>query len=207
MANRHFTFDHLSSLEIGIPQRASGTLGRHHFIIVDANPDNIYVSGFDSDGSKTKEIVVKKGGAMGYNRGDLWAIKPQNEMSPLQRLRSTFKLSREQVQVLPRTEIENVEIVELSSSISPDSPHANHNRFWGNGETECYVGKFGVAFWRHSFHGGVDQRREIGRVFLDAGNLNKAVEEAFTELSSATGRPYSNIKHPANGLFFETMNV
>lgn len=86
--------------------------------------------------------------------------------------------------IIPRVDIENIELDKLVSSIDKKNHHANHNRFWGNGETWGYVGANCAFTIRHSFHGGIDQRESVGRVFLDEENLDKALKEYFSTLLS-----------------------
>ena len=202
MANRYYTFDQLIEKPTGVELRANGTLGRHHFIIETKSETHIRVSGFNTDGSKAGETTIKKGGSLGYNCGSVWAIKPKSEMTPLELLRSEFRISKNMVFVIPRSEIASVELEELTSSISEDNPHANRNRFWGNGETWGYKGANCAFTIYHSFHGGVDQRRRIHRVFIVKEEFDKGVKECFKALAEYSGKSFTNIKHPANGLMF-----
>ena len=200
MANRYFSFAELSERPTGVELRAGGTLGRHHFIIENKSETHIRVSGFNTDGSKAGEAIVKNGGSLGYNCGSVWAIKPPHEMTPLERLRSEFRISKNMVFVIPRSEIENIELEELTSSIDEDDPYANRNRFWGSGETWGYSGENYAFTIYHSFHGGVDQRRRVHRIFIVKENFNEGVRECFKALANYSGKSFTNIKHPANGL-------
>jgi len=200
MANRYYTFAELNEKETGVELRAGGTLGRHHFVIEKKTETNIKVSGWNTDGSKAGEATIKNSGSLGYNRGSVWAIKPQNEMTPIELLRSEFRISKDMVFIIPKSEIESIEIEELTSSIDEYNQHANRNRFWGNGETWGYTGENCAFTIYHSFHGGVDQRRKLHRVFFVKENFNEGVKECFKALADYSGRSFTNIKHPANGL-------
>ena len=200
MANRYISFAELSEKEIGVQLRAGGTLGRHHFVIENKSENLIKVSGWNTNGSKAGETTIKQGGSLGYNCGSVWAIKPPHEMSHIERLRSEFRISKNMVFIIPRSEIGNIELEELTSSIDEDNPHANHNRFWGNGETWGYYGENCAFTIYHSFHGGVDQRRRINRVFILKENFDDGVKECFKALADYSGKSFTNIKHPANGL-------
>jgi hypothetical protein len=202
MAKRYFSFANLSEMEAGVELRPNGTLGRHHFIITNKSETHISVSGFNTDGSKAGETTIKQGGSLGYNCGSVWAIKPKSEMTPLQLLRSEFKISKDMVFIIPRSEIKNIELEEMTSAIDDDNPHANHNRFWGNGETWGYTGENCAFSIYHSFHGGVDQRRRVHRIFIVKENFKEGVKECFKALADYSGKGFSNIKHPANGLLF-----
>lgn len=192
MANRYFTFTELKEMEVGVPHRAPGTLGKHHFVIENKSETHITVSGWKTDGSKAGETTVKKGGTLGYNCGDVWSIKPKSEMSPLERLRSEFRIPKKNIHIIPKSEVENIELEELTSSINKNNPHANRNRFWGNGETWGFKGKFSAFTIYHSFHGGVDQRRRIHRVFIVKENYKEGVEECFKALADYSGKSFSN---------------
>jgi len=200
--NRYIPFAELSEMETGVELRVRGTLGRHHFVITNKSETRIKVSGFNTYGSKTGETTIKPGGSLGYNCGSVWAIKPQSDMTPLELLRSEFRISKDMVFIIPRSEIESIELEEMTSSISEDNPHANHNRFWGNGETWGYTGENCAFSIYHSFHGGVDQRRRVHRIFIVKENFDEGVQECFRALAEYSGKSFSNIKHPANGLLF-----
>ena len=202
MANRYIPFAELSEMETGVELRVRGTLGRHCFIIEKKSETHIRVSGWNTYGYKAGETTIKKGGSLGYNCGSVWAIKPQSDMTPLELLRSEFRISKDMVFIIPRSEIASVELEELTSSIDEDNEYANRNRFWGNGETWGYKGENCAFSIYHSFHGGVDQRRRIHRVFLVKENFDAAVKECFEALANYSGRSFTNIKHPANGLLF-----
>ena len=202
MAKRYFTFDQLIEKEAGVELRPSGTLGRHCFIIESKSETHIKVSGFNTDGSKAGETTIKQGGSLGYNCGSVWAIKPKSEMTPLELLRSEFRVSKNMVFIIPRSEIASVELEELTSSISDDNPYANRNRFWGNGETWGHTGENCAFTIYHSFHGGTDQRRRVNRVFIVKEEFDKGVKECFKALADYSCKGFSNIKHPANGLLF-----
>lgn len=202
MANRYYTFAELSEKETGVELRAGGTLGRHHFIIENKSETHIRVSGWNTDGSKAGETTIKRGGSLGYNCGSVWAIKPQSDMTPIELLRSEFRISKDMVYIIPRSKIENVELDELTSSISDDNPYVNHTRFWGNGETWGYTGENCAFSIYHSFHGGVDQRRRVHRIFIVKENFDEGVKECFKALTDYSGKSFTNIKHPANGLLF-----
>ena len=202
MANRYYTFAELSEKPLGVQLRAANTLGRHHFIVDYKSETHIKVSGFNTYGSKTGETTIKPGGSLGYNCGSVWAIKPQSDMTPIELLRSEFRISKDMVFIIPRSEIESIELEEMTSSISEDNPHANHNRFWGNGETWGYKGEHCAFTIYHSFHGGVDQRRRVHRVFIVKEKFDQGVQECFRALAEYSGKSFSNIKHPANGLLF-----
>ena len=202
MAKRYYKFDELIEMEAGVQLRPSGTLGRHHYIIEYKTDTHIRVSGWCTDGSKAGETTIKAGGSLGYNCGSVWAIKPQSDMTPIELLRSEFRVPKNMVFIIPRSEIASVELEELTSSIDEDNPHANHNRFWGNGETWGYKGEHCAFTIYHSFHGGVDQRRRVHRVFIVKENFNQGVKECFKALADYSGKSFSNIKHPANGLLF-----
>ena len=200
MANRYFSFAELSEKQTGVQLRAGGTLGRHHFVITNKSETHIRVSGFNTDGSKAGETTIKAGGSLGYNCGSVWAIKPPHEMTPLELLRSEFRIPKNMVFVIPRSEIASVELEELTSSIDEDNPYANRNRFWGNGETWGYTGENCAFSIYHSFHGGTDQRRRINRVFICKESFDSGVQECFKALANYSGKSFTNIKHPANGL-------
>jgi len=202
MANRYYTFAELSEKEAGVELRASGTLGRHYFILENKTDSLIRVSGWGSNGEKKGEVTIKKGGSLGYNCGSVWTIKPQGDMTPIELLRSNFRISKDMVFVIPKSEIEKIELDALTSSIDADDPYANHKRFWGNGETWGYCGENSSFTIRHSFHGGVDQRRRINRIFIVKENFNEGVKECFKALADYSGRSFTNIKHPENGLLF-----
>lgn len=202
MAKRYFTFAELSEKPTGVELRAGGTLGRHHFIVDYKSETRIKVSGFNTDGSKACETTIKAGGSLGYNCGSVWAIKPQSDMTPLELLRSEFRIPKTNVFFVSKSEMAEIELDELQSAISKDSPHANRNRFWGNGETWGFTGKFSAFTERHSFRGGVDQRRQIGRVFILAKDAEKGISECYEALCKYSGKSFTNIKHPANGLLF-----
>ena len=202
MAKRYISFAELSEKPTGVQLHASGTLGRHHYIIEYKTDTHIGVSGWNTDGSKAGETTIKQGGSLGYNCGSVWAIKPKSEMTPIELLRSEFRISKNMVFIIPRSEIASVELEELKSSISEDNPHANHNRFWGNGETWGYTGENCAFSIYHSFHGGVDQRRRVHRIFIVKENFKEGVKECFKALADYSGKGFSNIKHPANGLLF-----
>ena len=202
MAKRYFSFSELSEMETGVQLRPGGTLGRHHFKIDKKSETHIKVSGFNTDGSRAGQTTIKQGGSLGYNCGSVWAIKPPHEMTPLELLRSEFRIPKNMVFIIPRSEIASVELEELTSSIDEDNPHANHNRFWGNGETWGYTGENCAFSIYHSFHGGVDQRRRVHRIFIVKENFNEGVKECFKALADYSGKGFSNIKHPANGLLF-----
>ena len=202
MANRYYTFAELSEKAIGVELRAGGTLGRHHFVIEKKSETHIKVSGWSTNGSKAGETTIKKGGTLGYNCGSVWAIKPKSEMAPIELLRSEFRISKDMVFIIPRSEIEKIKLDELTSSISDDNPYANRNRFWGNGETWGYYGEHCAFSIYHSFHGGVDQRRRIHKIFIVKENFDEGVKEGFQALADYSGRNFTNIKHPANGLLF-----
>ena len=179
MAKRYYTFAELSEKEAGVQLRPSGTLGRHHFVITNKSETHIRVSGFNTDGSKAGETTIKAGGSLGYNCGSVWAIKPKSEMTPLELLRSEFRIPKSMVFIIPRSEIASVELEELQSAISEDSPYANRNRFWGSGETWGYTGENCAFSIYHSFHGGVDQRRRVNRVFIVKENFDKGVKRVL----------------------------
>ena len=200
MARRYFKFEELSSKPTGVELRAGGTLGRHHFVIESKSETHIRVSGWNTDGSKAGETTIKQGGSLGYNCGSVWAIKPPHEMSHIERLRSEFRISKNMVFIIPRSEIEKVELEEMTSSISEDNPHANHNRFWGNGETWGYTGKNWAFSIYQSVLGGPDQRRRIHRVFIVKENYTQGIAECYKALADYSGKSMTNIKHPANGL-------
>ena len=200
MANRYYTFAELSEKPLGVQLRAANTLGRHHFIIETKSETHIRVSGWNTYGIKAGETTIKQGGSLGYNCGSVWAIKPQSDMTPIELLRSEFRISKDMVFIIPRSEIESIELEEMTSSISEDNPHANHNRFWGNGETWGYKGEHCAFTIYHSFHGGVDQRRRVHRIFIVKENFDEGVQECFRALAEYSGKSFSNIKHPANGL-------
>jgi hypothetical protein len=202
MAKRYFNFAELSEKPIGVQLHASGTLGRHCFVIENKSETHIRVSGFNTDGSKAGETTIKQGGSLGYNCGSVWAIKPPHEMTPIELLRSEFRVPKNMVFAIPRSELGNIELEELQSSISDDNPHANRNRFWGNGETWGYKGEHCAFTIYHSFHGGVDQRRRVHRIFIVKENFKEGVKECFKALADYSGKGFSNIKHPANGLLF-----
>jgi len=202
MAKRYFNFAELSEKPTGVELRASGTLGRHCFIIENKSETHIRVSGFNTDGSKAGETTIKKGGKLGYDCGSVWAIKPQSDMTPLELLRSEFRVSKNMVFIIPRSEIESIELEELTSSIEDNNPHANRNRFWGSGETWEFVGANCAFTIYHSFHGGVDQRQRVHRVFINKENFDEGVQECFKALADYSGKSFTNIKHPANGLLF-----
>jgi hypothetical protein len=202
MANRYYTFAQLSEKETGVELRAGGTLGRHHYIIEKKSETHIKVSGWNTDGAKAGETSVKIGGSLGYNCGSVWAIKPQSDMTAIELLRSEFRISKDMVFVIPESEIENIELEEMTSSIDEGNQYANHNQFWGCGETWGYRGKNGAFTVYHSFHGGTDQRRKIHRVFIVKENYEAGVQECLKALADYSGKSYTNIKHPANGLLF-----
>ena len=180
MANRYFTFDQLSEKETGIQHRAAATLGRHHFVVETKTETHIKVSGYNSDGSKAGETVIKRGGTLVYNRGSIWAIKPVEDMTPLERLRSEFRISKNNVFVVPEAVIANISNTELEPmirAISEDNPTSNNNRFWGDGETLGYKSPHFAYTLKHSFHGGVDQRMRINRVFISQQNFEQGVAE------------------------------
>ena len=149
--NRYIPFAELSEMETGVQLRAANTLGRHHFIIETKSETHIRVSGWNTYGIKAGETTIKKDGSLGYNCGSVWAIKPQSDMTPLELLRSEFRISKDMVFIIPRSEIQNVELEELTSSIDEDNEYANHNRFWGNGETWGYKGVNCAFSIYHSF--------------------------------------------------------
>jgi len=188
MAKRYFPFAELSEKETGVELRAAGTLGRHNFVIENKSETHIKVSGWTTSGSKTGETTIKKGGSLGYDCGSVWAIKPQSDMTPIERLRSEYRLSKEMVFIVPKSEIKNIELDELTSSISEDNQYANRSRFWGDGETWGYNGVNCAFIICHSFHGGTDQRKRIHRVFIVKENYEQGVEECFKALSDYTGR-------------------
>ena len=200
--NRYIPFAELSEMETGVQLRAANTLGRHHFIIETKSETHIRVSGWNTYGIKAGETTIKKGGSLGYNCGSVWAIKPQSDMTPLELLRSEFRISKDMVFIIPRSEIENIELEDMESSISDDNIHANRNRFWGNGETWGHKGVNCAFTIYHSFHGGVDQRRRVHRIFIIKENFDEGVQECFRALAEYSGKSFSNIKHPANGLIF-----
>ena len=202
MANRYYTFAVLSEKETGVELRAGGTLGRHHFIVENKSETHIKVSGWNTDGSKAGETTIKSGGSLGYNCGSVWAIKPQSDMTPIELLRSEFRISKKCFYIVKKSEIENIEIEQLRSSIKEDNQSANHNRFWGNGETWGYIGESCAFTIYHSFHGGTDQRRNINRVFIVKENYEAGVKECFKALEIYSNSSFTNIKHPANGLLF-----
>jgi len=188
MAKRYYSFESLSEKETGVHLSAGGTLGRHNFVIENKTETHIKVSGWNTDGSKAGETIIKKGGSLGYDCGSVWAIKPQSDMTPIELLRSEYRVSKNMVLVVPKSEIESIELDELTSSINEDNEYANHNRFWGNGETWGYNGVNCAFTIYHSFHGGVDQRRKVHRVFIVKENYEQGVEECFKALSDYSGR-------------------
>ena len=200
MANRYISFAELSEKPTGVELRAGGTLGRHHYVINEKTETHIRVSGYYTDNSKSGEAIVKNGGSLGYNCGSVWAIKPYADMTPIERLRSDFRIAKDKVSIIPKSEIENIELEELTSAIDEDDPYANHNRFWGNGETWGYTGKNCAFSIYHSFHGGTDQRRRIHRVFIVKENYTQGIAECYKALADYSGKSMTNIKHPANGL-------
>lgn len=218
MAKRYFSFEKLSeSLTSNIFEiKPAGTLGRHMLEIkkvkggiaargieknkrYDADLAK-YVMNYDEKGiiPISSWVVVEEGGTLGYNCGSVWAIKPAHKMSPLQRFRHTFRLSKENVILLDK--LEEIKTEGLTSAVSEDSPYTNHNRFWGSGEIP-YANTENCAITdEFSFHGGTDQRRCVGKVYLLRSNLEKAIEEASAIIEAYKPRP--NIKHHANGLLF-----
>lgn len=182
MASRYFNFAELSEKETGVKLYAPGTLGQHHFVIETKSETHIRVSGWNTYGTKAGETTIKQDGKLGYNCGSVWAIKPEKDMTPLERLRSRFKLSKDMVFIIPRSEFNNIELEEMTSSIDEDSSYANHSRFWGNGESWGYQGKNCAYSLYHSFHGGVDQRKRINRVFIVKENYDEGLQECFQVL-------------------------
>ena len=96
----------------------------------------------------------------------------------------------------------NVGVINKLVIADDDNEKANHNRFWGNGETWGYTGKSCAFSIYHSFHGGVDQRRRVHRVFIVKENYDEGVKECFKALADYSGKSFTNIKHPANALLF-----
>ena len=185
MANRYYSFQELSEIPVQEKTKAPGTLGKHHFIILKKNPNRILVAGYSSDDQEVNQTTVKAGGTLGYDRGHLWAIKPLHEMSPLERLRAEFKISKKNVFILPAQEYGAVEVEGLTDAPGiADSPFANHNRFWGSGETWALVGENFKVSYIHSFHGGVDQRTRIGRIFIRKENSSLGIKQCYEALKN-----------------------
>lgn len=223
MANRHYSYQELEEKLIQSTVsnhifKPGGTLGRHHLEITPGPlPNTIHARGvelnlrYDAAQAKyvsnynvtqyhpiSEWVVVKKEGTLGYNCGDVWAIKPVREMRPLQAFRHTYKLSRENV--ILWEEGGTIEIEELRSAVRDDNPYANRNRFWGSGETVMYNGENCMITEYHSFRGGVDQRREVHKIYLRKNRLRAAIKEASGAIDNR--QPKTNIKHPANNLLF-----
>ncbi len=199
MANRYYSFAELSEKEHGVELRAWGTLGKHYFVIESKTDTHIKISGWNKTGKKNSETTIKRGGSLGYDCGLVWAIKPQSDMTPIERLRSEFRISKNMVSIIPRLELQNVELEEMVSAIDEDNETANPNRFWGCGETWGYEGKNCAFTVYHSFHGGVDQRRKIHRGFIIKEKFNEGVKECSKALTDYSGKVFTNIKHPKNG--------
>lgn len=189
MANRYKNFEVLMQEDLGI-NHMPGTLGRHHYLIVSKSDAGIVVRGVSSFGEKSKPLTVRPGGGLGYDLGRIWVIPPRVEMTPLQKLRSDFRIAKNNLHVISEDKFSKIEIEEMISSIDPDSPHANHGRFWGDGEMIVHETKNVIITERLRFKGGVDQRRFLWRVFLAKENLEHALNEARSALLQRYGEHY-----------------
>jgi len=189
MANRYKDFNQLEKEELG-KNHMPGTLGRHHYVILSQESSGIVVAGVSSHGETSKPLTVRPGGVLGYDLGRIWVIPPRTEMTPLQKLRSDFRIAKNNLHVISHDKFSEIELEEMISSIDPDDPHANHGRFWGNGEIMVYESENVLVTEKLRFKGGVDQRQFLGRVFLAKENLEHALNEARSTLLQRYGEHY-----------------
>lgn len=108
-------------------------------------------------------------------------------MSDLEKLRSDFRISKGQIVFVPRADLLTQQVEEMVEAIDyEDNPFANQARFWGNGEYYFHEGANAAFTARTSFHGGVDQRRSVGRIFLAQEGLSEAILECRAALSECS---------------------
>lgn len=99
MANRYKDFSQLEKEELG-KNHMPGTLGRHHYVILSQESSGIVVAGVSSHGETSKPLTVRPGGVLGYDLGRIWVIPPRTEMTPLQKLRSDFRIAKNNLHVI-----------------------------------------------------------------------------------------------------------
>lgn len=123
MAKRYYDHDTLLSLEVGVGIKATGTLGRHYFVVGEISPEkNIQIWGRTSSGEYIGPVYVRPGGQLGYDKGQVWAIKPMSEMNPLEAFRSRYLIGRDKIRF--------VSPAEMAALVLPEEiPHPNPEEF------------------------------------------------------------------------------
>jgi hypothetical protein len=87
MAKRYFDYSEVEKIEGSY--KPYGTMGSHNFKVLSKSPQGITVQG-----STGKTVFLKPGWTLGYDCGDVWAIKPADKISdPIQKFLRKNKFS------------------------------------------------------------------------------------------------------------------